>query len=263
MIELLVAMAVAGVTLGAAVQFYATHARTARAHAFRIEAQQALRASLDAITRDLRLAGACLPVDGEFVALDGVDGPGGDSLTIRSGVVGDDMSCIRTALSAPADAGANTVQVDATDGFAAGMLAYVRHLNGSGEILPLTGVGANALTFGAGLSQDYLLGAVYALDERTYDLDLGDPDLPVLTLTINRGAPSGFAAGVRDLQVSYVLAQGCPPCARVDLPADTAEWWLVNAVELTAMVGTVGGVRPEDEAVVVATAAAKPRNLLP
>jgi hypothetical protein len=38
---------------------------------------------------------------------------------------------------------------------------------------------------------------------------------------------------------------------------------MVNSVDLTATVKTVGAVRPEDEATMVATSTAKPRNLLP
>jgi hypothetical protein len=37
----------------------------------------------------------------------------------------------------------------------------------------------------------------------------------------------------------------------------------VNEVDLTVTVETVGGIRVEDEATIVATSSAKPRNLLP
>ena len=94
MMELLVTLGISGVTLASAVHFLAIHAREFRQHALRLELQQAMRASLDAVSRDLRLAGACLPTDGQFIALAGVDGPGGDSVTVRTGVVRDDMSCI-------------------------------------------------------------------------------------------------------------------------------------------------------------------------
>ena len=47
------------------------------------------------------------------------------------------------------------------------------------------------------------------------------------------------------------------------MPANTAEWWLVNAVEVTATVDTVGATQPEDEATIVAMSVGKPRNLLP
>jgi prepilin-type N-terminal cleavage/methylation domain-containing protein len=264
LVELIVALFVSGVTLASAVSFFATHARTLKSAGYRLEAQQAMRGSLDAMTRDLRLAGACLPVNGQFVALDGANAPGGDSITIRTGLTRDDLSCIWGSLTTPANAGDTTVQVSDTTGFAVDMLAYIANTgNVSGEFVTVTGVGANSVSFAPGLTQPYPGGSVYAVDERMYALDGTDPDLPLLNLTINRGAPQAFAAGTRDLQIEYILDQNCPPCDRVALPVGTAQWRLVNEVDLTVTVETVGGIRVEDEATIVATSSAKPRNLLP
>lgn len=262
--ELLVTLTLASITLGSAVRFFATHTGLIRGHGYRLEAQHALRASLDAITRDLRLAGACLPTDGQFIALDGADGGGVDAITIRTGLVRDDLSCIVTAIETAAAEGEATVVVGETDGFTPDMLAYVRHPNGSGQITHVTAAGGGSIGLADGLTQDYPVGSgVYALDERVYTVDQSDPDLPLLVLTVNRGAPQAFAAGLRDLQLEYLLERNCPPCDRVALPADTEEWRLVNAVDLTATVESVGGVRPEDDVTLVADNTAKPRNLLP
>lgn len=260
----MVALFVSSVTLGSAMSFFATHARTLKSAGYRLEAQQAMRGSLDAITRDLRLAGACLPLNGQFVALTGVNAPGGDSITIRTGLTRDDLSCIWGSITAPANAGDTTVQVSDTTGFTVDMLAYVANTgNVSGEFVTVTGVGANTVTFAPGLGQAYPGGSVYAVDERVYALDGAIPALPLLTLTVNRGIAQAFAAGMRDLQIEYILDQNCPPCDRVQLPVGTAQWRLVNEVDLTVTVETVGGVRVEDEATIVATSTAKPRNLLP
>jgi hypothetical protein len=262
--ELLVSFTLAGVVLAGVVKFFATEVRQSRAHAFRVEAQQALRGSLDAITRDLRLAGACLPGDGAFVALDGVDDPvAGDAITIRTGLVRADMSCITTSTTAALAAGATLVSVNDGTGFEPEMLAYVKHPNGSGDFSTVTAATATTVTLDTAVTQPYPAGSgIYAIDERTYALDVG-ADPPLLMLTINRAAPQAFAAGMPDLEVRYVLDRNCTPCDRVDLPADAAEWWLVNAVEVTATVVTVGGTQPEDQATLVATSLGKPRNLLP
>ena len=257
-------LVIAGITLTSAVHFLATQAHLQRRNGLRLEAQQAMRSSLDAITRDLRLAGACLPIDGQFVALTGVNAPGGDALTIRTGLVRTNMSCIVSSTTALAPAGSATLQVASANGFTTDMLGYVRHPNGSGEILPISGAGGTAVSFGTGLSQDYPVGSgVYAIDERTYAVDHANPDLPLLTLTVNRGLPQAFAGGMRDLQIEYVLDRNCPPCDRVGVPTDTAEWRLVNSIDLTGTVDTIGSELPEDQATFVATSAAKPRNLLP
>ena len=38
-----------------------------------LETTQAARAAIDMIVRDLRLGGACLPVTGEFISLEGIN----------------------------------------------------------------------------------------------------------------------------------------------------------------------------------------------
>jgi prepilin-type N-terminal cleavage/methylation domain-containing protein len=264
LVELLVTIGVSGITLASVVTFWANHSRQMRQHAFRLESQQALRGSLDAVTRDLRLAGACLPLTGQFILLAGANLAGGDSITVRTGMVRNDMSCISAATTAAAAVGATSVQVDNANGFTPDMLVYLRAPNGAGEISPITAVGANSITFQDAAQQPYAAGSgVYAIDERRYALDASDPDVPILTLTVNREAAQAFAAGVSDLQVRYVLNQNCPPCDTVDLPNSAAQWQLVNSVVVTATVQTVGGVRPEDEATIVASSTAKPRNLLP
>jgi hypothetical protein len=223
-----------------------------------------VRTSLDAITRDLRLAGACLPGDGQYIALAGTNGPGPDSITVRTGMVRDNMSCIVSTTSVDVAAGASSVTLTSSNGFTAEVLVYVRHPNGSGEIHHATGVAGPVLSLSGALQQDYPLGTgVYAVDERVYAVDLSDPNVPRLMLTINRDVPAAFAAGMTDLQVRYVVDQNCPPCDQIDLPADTAQWRLVNDVTLSATVRSVGGVQPQDEVTLVRASRAKPRNLLP
>ena len=254
---------VSGVTLASVVTFWANHARQIRQHSFRLESQQALRSSLDAITRDLRLAGACLPLTGQFISLAGINAAGGDSVTIRTGLVRNNMSCIVASTAADAAIGATFVQVDNANGFTADMLVYLRAPNGAGELSAVTAVAGNTISFANAAQQPYTTGSgVYAIDERTYALDRSNPAVPVLTLTVNREAAQAFAAGVSDLQVRYVLNQNCPTCTTLDLPTGS-DWQLVNSVIVTATVQTVGGVRPEDAATIVASSTAKPRNLLP
>lgn len=263
LVEFLVAVAVSGVALASVVQFFATQARIQVGHGYRIELQQALRSSLDNITRDLRLAGACLPQTGGFEALTGTDGPGPDSLTIRAGVVRNDMSCIRASLSALTGAGTNSVTVQSAAGFQTDMLVHLRHPGGFGQYTFVTGVAGNIVSLEDAATTDYPVGsALYAIDERTYTIDPLGP-ASRLMITINRDQPRGFAVGMNDLQVRYVLAQNCPPCDVVDEPADDVEWRLVNEVIVTATAETVGAVRPEDQVSLTETSRGKPRNLLP
>jgi len=275
MVELLVTVMISGITLASVTQFFALQARKQKGHSYRLEAQQALRASLDAMTRDLRLAGACLPSGGQFLSVTGSDaaaGSGaGDSITIRTGQVRNNLSCIVGTVGTAAAAGSTTLTlasvgggVNPTNGFAADMLVHLDPPGSAGEELTVASLDANTLTFSSPTTLAYPVGAgVYPLDERTYRLDPTDPQNPLLTLTINRGAAQDFAVGVQDLQIQYLLDRNCPTCDIVDLPADVPTWRLVNEVYLTMTVKTVGSVRAEDAATIIATSHAKPRNLLP
>jgi Tfp pilus assembly protein PilW len=263
LVEVLISAALGSIALVAVAQFFATQARVQLGHGYRIEQDQALRASLDNVTRDLRLAGACLPVTGGFIALAGTDGPGPDTVTARAGIVRNDLSCVVTALSALVSSGSQTVPVTSGTGFVPDMLVYLRHPGGSGQFTFVDTATATTVSLTDATLQDYPVGTgLFAVDERVYQVDASG-STPRLTLSVDRAAPENFAAGLRDFQVRYVLQQNCPPCDVVDLPADDATWRLVNEVIVTARAETVNAVRPEDQVTVVETSRAKPRNLLP
>jgi len=113
LIELLVAVSIIGVALSAAVAFASTSLRLLRQNQLRLEVRHALRASGDSIVRDLRLAAACLPQNGSFVALEGIDSGTADSLTIRTGYSSqNNLACVATATNAIHGAGAVAISVD-------------------------------------------------------------------------------------------------------------------------------------------------------
>ncbi len=271
MVEVLVTVMISGITLASVTQFFAIQARKQKGMSYRLEAQQALRASLDAITRDLRLAGACLPSGGQFPSVAGSNNAAGDSITIRTGQVRTNLSCIVGTVGTAAAVGVTTLTladvgagVNPTNGMTPGMLVHLDPPASAGEELFVASLTANTVTFTSATTLAYPVGSgVYPIDERTYRLDKTDPVNPLLMLTIDRGTPQAFAVGVQDLQIQYLLDRNCPTCDVIDLPPDAATWWLVNEVYLTLTVKTVGSVRPEDSTTIVAVSHAKPRNLLP
>jgi hypothetical protein len=255
--------ALGGIAAMAVAQFFAFQARKQHGTSFRVELQQALRASIDTMTRDLRLAGACLPSDGDFVALDGTNGPGPDSVTVRAGIVRTDLSCVVTAATTLTAAGTNSFDVGSSAGFAPGMRVYVRHPGGMGQFTTVATAPTNRIVVTNATTMDYPVGTgIYAVDERTYTIDASGP-VPRLMLTVDQGVPQAFAAGMRDLQLQYVLERNCPPCDVVDLPPDDPTWRLVNQVLVTPTAETVGATRPEDQVTLAQTSRAKPRNLMP
>lgn len=266
-IELLVTMGITGVVLTSLVSFFSFHARTMRQHSYRVETQQALRGALDAIVRDVRLAGACLPTNGNYIALAGTDLPGGDSITIRTGIVRPDLTCVFGTTTVARPAGATSFTVDNAADFEVDKLVYIRDLNGSGELRLVSNVnvGSNTISVSPGVGQAYPLGStLFAVDQRIYALR-SDLDPPILTLQIDQEDPQAFAAGIEDIDFEYVLTSGCPDCDIVDLspPLPTAKWWTVNEVLVTATAKSVGGVVENDESELTQFARAKPRNLLP
>ncbi|MFN8624439.1 MAG: hypothetical protein U0587_00390 [Candidatus Binatia bacterium] len=264
--ELLVGTMVMSLVLTTLTALFVASRNTIQQQILRVETLQALRATLDNLTRDLRLGGACLPTTGSLVALGGTNLANTDTIVSRAGLVDANLTCIVTTLHDPLPSTAGELTVEATTGFADGMRAYIRHPNGTGEFFTITHVDASASTLekAGQSSQNYPVGSgVYAVDERTYAIDASNPSAPVLVLTKDGGTPTPFASGIEALGVQYELARNCPPCDVVDLPANDSEWMLVN--EILVAVTARSRVPDRDGRYFrrVGRIAVKPRNLLP
>lgn len=266
LIELLVAVAMLGVALSAAAAFAGASLRFMRQNQLRLEVAQALRASGDAIVRDLRLAAACLPQNGKFVALDGIESGSADSLTIRTGYARDNLACVATATNAIHGSGSTTILADVVDGFSQARMGYLRHLDGDGEFFSIADVDpvASTVTRADPATRDFPVGSgVFAVDERVYWLDTSGPGPSRLMFEVDETGPATFAVGMTGMSVRYVLDRDCPPCDVVDLPIDDAEWRLVNKVAVTLTAETVNPARQGDYYSETRTVVGKPRNLLP
>src|SRR5262245_21868562 len=113
LLEVLMTVGLAGLALTSVTQFFSTQMKLQQGQTYRVEAQQALRASLDTITRDVRLARACLPITGAFVPIAGTNGPGPDSITVRTGIVKGNLTCVWAGVRSPGmTIGATVVPVD-------------------------------------------------------------------------------------------------------------------------------------------------------
>ncbi len=268
-IELLLALTLMGLAIAATSGMFVASRGHIVMKGRELETTQAARAALDMLVRDLRLGGACLPVTGEFISLSGVDGGVRDEITTRTGLTRADLSCIRTATTETASASGSLVTVEDSEGFAPGMLAYIRHPNGSGEFFEVSGVSSPTELTRSALSVDYPpTSGVYAIDQRRFFINwftnMSGETLPELMLQINNQAPTSFAVGIEELDISYEIAVNCnPDCDVVDLPADNSEWQLVEQVllSLTArsdLAGHEGAYFRRKFEVGV-----KPRNILP
>lgn len=255
----------AGAVMAAAVPFVSTTMRLMTKQDLRLEVRQGLRATLDTLVRDIRLAGGCLPTNGSYIALAGTNAGVQDQLTLRGGLADPDLGCISTALRVELATDASTLSVDAADGFAAGQIAYLRHLDGAGEFFVVATVdtATDTLTRDGAASRDFPVGSgVFGVDERVYAIDATAASAPRLTIDANRAGPTPFAVGITELDVRYVLDRDCPSCDVVDLPSGNAEWWLVQGISVTVTAIAVNPPRPTDAYTVTRTVKAHPRNLL-
>lgn len=262
------AIAITAVAMAATTAFFHASARFMRTQQRQIETTHTARAVIDSMVRDLRLGGACLPVTGQFVSLDGIDRGTEDEITTRTGLTRPDLSCVRTATPVNISAAGSTVAVEDADGFVVGMRAYIHAPDGQGEFFNVTSVNTTTDILGRdrSFSRDYPpTSGVYAVDERRYFIrhtDFRWGSTPELMLQIGDGTPTSFALGVEALNVQYVLRRNCPPCDAVNLPVDN-EWRLVDELLLTV---TVRSLRPNPHGTYdrrTLSVAVKPRNLLP
>jgi len=267
--ELLVAMAVTTTAMAAATGFFHASVRFMRNQERQIETTQAVRASVDVLVRDLRLGGACLPVNGDFITLDGVDTSTLDEITTRTGLTRPDLSCVRSATEGDTPASGSTIVLERADGFQQNGRAYIRGPDGTGEFFNVTTVNTATNTIGRdrAFTRDYPDGSgVNAIDERRfYITDATTPwgTIPQLMLQIGDATPSRFALGIEELRIRYRLRRNCPPCDEVDFPADEIDWRLVDEVLLTV---TARSVKPSTDGSLyrrTMNVGVKPRNLLP
>jgi type II secretory pathway pseudopilin PulG len=237
-----------------------------------IETTQAARAAIDMIVRDLRLGGACLPVTGDFISLEGVNSGNEDQIVTRTGMTRPDLSCISSTVPDGQQVVSNNsaVPVLSSQGFSAGMRAYIRNAaTGDGEYFEIAAVpSATQLTKSTTLTQNYpATSGVYAIDERRFFIQwFNSPRglLPQLMLQIGQSSAQSYAVGIEKLNLQYQLRRNCNPnCDIVNLPANDTEWAIVESV----LVNVTSRSEVPDEAGNyfrrTVSVNVKPRNLLP
>jgi type II secretory pathway pseudopilin PulG len=219
----------------------------------RLQTQQQLRSAIAALSREVRLAGACMlpsstPSPASFRPLDGVNNGTTDTITVRA-----NPRCLKVALSQGCSQ-CTTITVVDTTGFAAGMRAYIlRNDLTGGEPFTIQSVTSNTITATQALAGSYPVpdgnpnpSSVFGIDVRTFAISSTCGDcggIPTLTLqTLDVAAPVALVKGIDRLDIHYILNRdyveaGCVastggerPLCVVDLPASSADWTLVRAV---------------------------------
>lgn len=268
-VELLVATLMFGLAITATSGFFLASNSHMKLQARKMETNQAARAAVDVIVRDLRLGGACLPVTGTFVSMEGTDNGDEDELIVRTGLVRPDLSCVRTALRRNSLQDTDLVRVETVDGFEVGQLVYLRSPTNQGEYLAIKSINPNGPSFRtqSSLSNNYARGSgVYVVDQRRFYVNHKTTPhgaVPELMTQIDQGEPNSFAAGIEKLNFEYQLRRNCPPCDVVDLPANEDEWAIVEQVLVTVTARSELKVANDEYYRRTVRVGVKPRNLLP
>jgi type II secretory pathway pseudopilin PulG len=268
-VELLVATTIFGLAITATSGFFLASNTQMKLQARKIETNQAARAAIDTIVRDLRLGGACLPVTGDFISMEGTENGDEDEIVVRTGLVRPDLSCVRTAMRRDETLGQDRVRVETVDGFEVGQLVYLRAPSNRGEYVKIASInpGGPAFFSKTPLSRDYPRGSgVYVVDERRFYINHWTSPrgvLPELMVRIDDDEPSSFAVGIEKLNFAYQLRRNCPPCDTVDLPSNNDEWAIVEQVFVTITARSELKVENDDYYRRTIQVGVKPRNLLP
>jgi prepilin-type N-terminal cleavage/methylation domain-containing protein len=266
LVELLVALVIASVLGSAMVSFFATQMRFRSDTDLQAETHQGLVAALDALTRDIRLAGACLPTQPVFVPIANSNGTT-DNITLRTGVMNATTACVQTTLASDANANTTTLSVLDLTGFTVNGRGYVGD-QVNGELFTVAAksgsTGAGTITTSQPVSRKYVaVSGVYALQERKYSLDNVTYGIPTLVRSIDGQPAVPVAAGIRNLLITYLLTQGCPNCATTNVPASNAIWNQVSEVVVTI---TAQSPQPLTTGALyipqATTVSVQPRNLL-
>jgi prepilin-type N-terminal cleavage/methylation domain-containing protein len=280
LVEMMAAIALMSLAMSLTGAFFVASRHALSDELAREETLQGLRATLDTMERDLRLAGACLPTSGnDFPPLSGTNSGTLDGVTVSAGLVFSNMTCIASTVctcvsngqcqaSPPCSttgtaAGATTLPLLSANGFAAGQIGYVRAPTNSGEFFNVASVNtsSNTLTLAAGLKAAYANGSgVNAVDQRVYAIDPNTyAPVTVLTIAANGASPIVFAYGVQAVNVQYILVDG----TTVNLPSSFAQWSLVNQLSVQVTMQSAKPLSNGQYYTVTGSIIAKPRNLLP
>ncbi len=250
--EVLVALALVSVVVLGVARGVVSATRGWTDHRGRLETQQSLRSAVAALSREVRIAGACmLPYDVlppiNFRPLDGTDAGTTDTIIVRA-----NPRCAEAAVVAPGCNPCATIPVatGSTTNFAAGMWAYIVNGAGTGgEYFRIQSVTSSTIVVNSppALTGDYSvpLGSdsvptVFGIEQRTFAIATigGIPTLTLQTLTLPQTA---LVKGIESLDIHYVLNRtysagtcdaqtgGSPNLCVVNLPT-AGDWHLVRVV---------------------------------
>ncbi len=214
LIELLIAMAISGIVAGAIFTAFKSQQKSYLIQDQVAEMQQNLRAAMDIIARDVRMAGFGF---GGYVNSIETFNNNPDQIDLIYADAG-----VTTSISASMPNPSAIFNVDSTSGFQEGDLIVITD-GTSGTLLTITKVlsvssrlqhnpsatinppgGQNTFPPG-GYGQGSI---IYKLKYVSYKVDSTDPDHPTMRVALGGGGYQPFAENIEDLQVVIIFADG-------------------------------------------------------
>jgi prepilin-type N-terminal cleavage/methylation domain-containing protein len=172
-LEILIAVAIGTIILLGLYALLETGQSTTSRGEQKLEIQQAARAGLDTMVRDLRMAGSGVPNPQDYANPPAAFTAGtADSISFLA-----DPLNANTVLTANAPPGTTVISLDSTTSFAAGGTIYIFGNDGASppancwETRVIASKTGTSLTLDAGLSNSYIAGSQVA-QPRTYAYDL-------------------------------------------------------------------------------------------
>ncbi len=211
LIELLIALVLSGIITIAAFKFYINEHNNLLVQQSVSDMQQNIRASIDAITLEVRNAGSNLPLG--LQSLESSDALT-DSLIVRYALMGGSAN---VGEFTPPDQ-ASPIHIDKNadlSQFAIGDRVLLWHSGTKqGEWFDITNMTVN---LGTGWNEIHHQGQNFVsspqigdkmikMNEVSYFIDTSDPTHPMLMRSVNGLTPQIFADNISDLQVQYVLS---------------------------------------------------------
>lgn len=212
LVEMLIAFALTGIVTASVLKAYVTQHKNYMIQDDITHIQQNVRASIDELARQCRMAGYAIPLGLQSIEASNTDP---DSITIVYHDDGCDTYLSETMSSASAELNCATD----VSCFYDGQWVYIFEPDsGGGEFLEISSVqtASNELQHsGSVLSKAYTIDAiVLSLMRVQFYVDNSDPDHPNLMLKLPGKAPQIYAENISDVQFRYRLEDG----SVVDVP---------------------------------------------
>ena len=215
--EVLVALSIASLVVFGVGTGFVFVTRAWSEHQARTQVQQSLRSTIEALNRDVRIAGACMPVNSlnqslapNFVPLAGTNGTN-DTITVSANPTCGNANVVTNNCN-----GCSSITVSDSTGFTGGQWAFISNA-GAGEffLISTVVVGAPGTVNVDTLKGPSLTGSyprntsqVTGADQRKFAVSTscaGCNNIPTLTVQLLGGSQLPLVKGVDSFKIQYVL----------------------------------------------------------